>query len=75
MTDEEYEAAFANYEHLNYHEKVLLVRTVLHEIVGFFGARETLTSIATIRDYVALLPSIQQRQCEMETRMANLRLE
>ncbi len=65
MTDEEYDAAFANYDNLTHHEKIGLVRRVALELQTFMDAKDNLADIATIRRFVQLLPSIQQRQVRM----------
>tara|TARA_R110001599_G_scaffold287743_1_gene490341 strand:+ start:3679 stop:3924 length:246 start_codon:yes stop_codon:yes gene_type:complete len=62
MTDEEYNLAFSNYDNLNSHEQIILLRRTLTEIQDFLDARNGLRDIAEIRRYVQLLPSIQTRQ-------------
>ena len=73
MSDEEYNLAFANYDNLNRHEQILVVRRTILEIQAFLDARNGLHDIAEIRRYVQLLPAMQQRQAEMNARTMILR--
>lgn len=73
MTDEEYNAAFANYDNLNPHEKVTLIRRVVNEINAFMLAKDRLSNTAAIRNFVRLLPSMQQRQRQMDVYLNQLK--
>ena len=56
MTDEEYNLAFSNYDNLNSHEQIILLRRTLTEIQDFLDARNGLRDIAEIRRYVQYKP-------------------
>ena len=65
MTDEEYARVLANYDNLTHHEKLQFVRRVVSELQTYLQAKDNLEDIASIRQFVRLLPTIQQRQARM----------
>lgn len=73
MSNEEYNLAFANYDNLNRHEQILLVRRTILQVQAFLDARNDLHDIAEIRRYVQLLPTMQHRQAAMNARTMILR--
>ena len=75
MTDEEYNLAFSNYDNLNSHEQILLLRRILTEIQDFLDTRNGLHDIAEIRRYVQLLPSIHSRQAVVNARVTRLSVD
>jgi hypothetical protein len=73
MTAEEYNVAFSDYPNLTHPQKVILIRRVVLEISDFMQARKGLEDMASIRRYVQLLPSIQQRHVQMDTYLNQLK--